>query len=688
MRPSTPSTPSETVSRLASLAVASLLVAAAVVGTAPGVAVADGSGVSDPSAASQSTVGVGSSAGATICTAESDSAGETSVTDHSPNGTTPVPNESRDTTVARGDLAVVPLSVPAGANVTVTVGTDSNYTARLRVGDDGDGSVRLVVNTYLAGNGSSVDPDTFAVAGDDTVSILGGNATAPLAPSNYTVTVAQNGSFVGERRLTVTEPVVEGVTLRRAAPQLFDAENASVLRAAEETDLVRQLRPDEYAPEAVSGETVLIRLDAPSLLGVLAAQDGETATERFLQLRYHGDPRSVATFDIYSRCTDIQLDEVFGAGGGRVVVDHRNGSIYVLLDSNDIEERAAGPPTFVLDGDSDEPVGAAVGEVRRKFRIEQDELVVERDPWIDLSATENATVSGTTKLLPGSEIVIHVSSRVDSTFDRTITTTVGPDGQFTATVDLSTVSTPNSFLVRVGDDSFQGRIGTLPWIHWTLSGPDRGENQWIDADEFGLDGGFLVVYELTESGVYEGVGVLEDDRASLEVETGENASRFFVVAHRDGNDNGEFDGIETDPPYTVESGADGRETVLADWLASTRSDLDAPSNPPPFDPATVSMPFWMREDESETPTETPSGTVTTTPTTTAPTPRTTTPPPTGTTQPGADSPTTTATRATTATTDESPGTQTTTGTDGFGAAVALTALLAAVAVLAGRRQQN
>lgn len=669
-----PSSPS----RFVSLAATCLLAVAVVTAGVPGSVVASESAVS---------------AEPTTCrTGPIDTASETVTADRSPHAPpSPIPNESRDTTVPRGDLAVVPLSVPAGSNVTVTVGAASNYTAELRVGDDGDGTVRLVINTYLAGNGSAVEPDAYVVAGNDTVSILGGNAITPFTPGNYSVTVEQNETVVDNRSLTVTEPAVGTVNLKRAAPQLFDAENASVLRTAEDSSLVRPLAPGEYAPEVVTGETLLLRIDAPSLLGLLAAQSGTTPTEQFLQL-HDDEPRADVTTEIFGPCGGIRLDETIETGGGRVVVDHRNGSVYLLLDSDNLDGLDAGGQTFYLTGNSDTPIGRAVGEIEREFTIESDELVVERDPWIDFSASENATVSGTTEMLPGSEITIHLSSRVNSTFDRTVTATVDPDGRFTATVDLSPVSTPNSFLVRVDRQSVQGRIGNLAWIHWALSGPGQGDYRQVSVGEFGLDGGFLVVYELNETGIYGGVGVLDGEGDNIEVEDDENASRFFVVAHRDRNDNGEFDGIETDPPYTVGNSAGGQATFFADWLASTRPYLDAPADPPPFDPEKVSMPRWMQE-ENDTPTETATETPTETPTESeSPTPTTTTPPPTGATPSGtAPSPTaTTVTMQTTPTTGQSPDDrspdQTTTGTTGFGAAVALAALLAAVTVLAVRRE--
>ena len=267
----------------------------------------------------------------------------TGAKEFSENTTPPsTPNETEDLTVARGDVAVVPLSVPAGANVTVTVGSDDGYTARLGVRDDGDGRITLLVNTFLAGNRTTVAPGAFRTRGDDAVTVTGGSPTASLEPGTYPVTAIRNGSVVAERELTVTEPEFESITARRAVSRLFDAPNVSAIRAANRSGLTAPLQPGEYEPEVVEGETLLVRIDAPSLLGVIAAQSGNTTTERFVALTREVEPKTNETFEISGPCGGIQFADTVAAGGGRVLADYRHGAVYVLLDTTNLRGLEAG----------------------------------------------------------------------------------------------------------------------------------------------------------------------------------------------------------------------------------------------------------------------------------------------------------------------------------------------------------
>ncbi|MFB6177519.1 MAG: BGTF surface domain-containing protein [Halobaculum sp.] len=665
--------PPSSPSRFTPLAAVCLLVVTAVVAGVPGSVIATESGVSQPSAVSESAAGSdASTAPATCRTGSATAASEAATVDRTSHDTAPIPNESRDTTVARGDLAVVPLSVPAGSNVTVAVESVSGYSARLGVGDDGDGTVRLVVNTYLAGNRSSVDPDAYAVGGNDTLSVLGGNASVPFEPGEYTVTVERNGSFVGERSLTVTEPVVGNVTAYRAVPRLFDAKNGSVVSAANQSGLTAPLLDAEYAPEVVRGETLVVRIDAPSLLGLIAAQSGETTTDRVAALSQDVGPSTPVGFYISGPCGGVLFDETLTAGGVRAVVDHTNGSVFLLFDTANLEGFDAGTQSLSFYGADETWVGAALNETEFQFGLTE---AIPSPYWTvekTLSASENATISGTTRLLPGSRVTVTLSSRVDPTFDRTVQATVGPNGTFSVALDLSTLTEPNRLVGTVAGRNLRVTVGEYPNIEWSLSGPDPDDSsKSIHAERFDLDGGFLVVYEIDlENGTYEGVGVVHGEDDYVPVGTDESPRRFFVVAHRDGDGDGEFDGIETDPPYRIGGATGGDASLVGDWLASTNERYDAPdAAPPPFDTATVTFEPWVRETETPTPA----------------TATTTTPPPTGATPSGTEP---SATARSTATAEEPPGTRTTTGTPGFGAAVAPTALLAAVAVLLGRRREN
>lgn len=491
------------------------------------------------------------------------------------------PNESADLDVSRGDVAVVPLSVPAGANVTVEVGSGEGYSARLDVRDDGDGRVRLLVNTYLAGNRTTVAPGTYRTAGEDEVTVVGGTPTARLETGTYSVTVRRDDSVVATEQLTVTDPSFESVTAHRAVPRLFEADDAGAVRTANRSGLVGPLQPGEHEPEVVSGETLLLRIDAPSLLGAVAARSGNTTTERFLALHYDVEPETPETFEIFGPCGGILFDDTVAAGGARVLLDYREGAVYVLLDTENLSGLDAGGQSVYVEAAPESRIngGDEKAELTTEFRIGQrrTELRSNGTGVATLSADERAMVVGETNLQPGSRVPVQVESRVNATFERATTATVADDGTFAATVDLSDASTPGLFAVRVGPDQFPAEIGDPPSVHWNL----RQIRATDPVTEFSLErltlpgGGVLVAYRYdSRADRFRPVGssvAVDDD---FTVDPLSEPQHLVVVAHRDANGNGVFD-PGTDPPYRV----DGR--IVHGWLAVEVDGVGPSGDSPP-----------------------------------------------------------------------------------------------------------
>lgn len=353
-----------------------------------------------------------------------------------------IPNESRDTTVANGDVAVVPLSVPAGQTVNVTVGNETGYGARLAVQDDGDGNVTLLVNTYLAGSLGTDASDTYRAVGNDTTTVLDAQAVVTLAHRSYPVTARTDGEIVDEQSLTVTDPVFGNVSAYRALPRVFGATNASEMRTAERNGSLEPLRSGD-PPSVVEGETLVLAVDAPSLLGVVASRPGNTTTDRVLAL--HRVRSTVPThLEIMGPCGGIALRRAAERGKFRAITDHRDGVVYLLLDTDDLIWNV-GHQSFYLDIGPQSRLTDGT-ELKRDLTFQtggtRPRTVQTGDPTARLPPSEAVTVRGRSDILPGSRIT--VSLRYANTDDHTTVartnTTVAENGTFSATFDLSQAS--------------------------------------------------------------------------------------------------------------------------------------------------------------------------------------------------------------------------------------------------------
>lgn len=517
----------------------------------------------------------------------------------------PVPDESEDLDVALGDVAVVPLRVPSGENVTVVVGSGDGYTARLAVHDDGDGQVTLLVNTYLAGSSSTVAPGTYRVRGDDAVTPVGGNTTRQLEPGGYPVTVRQNGYVFTREKMIVSPPSVEGLTARRAAPQVFDAANASEIRAANRSGLVRGAKPDERHPVVVRGETLLLRFDAPSLLGAIAAQPGNTTAERFGALHNWVDPATPETFRIDGVCGGINFAESVAEGAVRVHTDYREGVVYVLLnrvygveDDQQTAQFYLAPESRLNDGDEGLTFQA-------DFGIDDRWVSVDSYDWDYIELTDDEVeITGRTNLMPGSRIAVSVDSRVDPAFERRVTTTVAEDGSFAATVDLSNASDPGVFAVTAAGEQFPARIGMPPEVYWDVYPSGDSPVRWFGIRQVELPGaGFLVVYRYDPAADrFEVVGHAGEDAHQISIEPIREPQHLLVVAHRDRNGNVEFDGPEVDEPYCI----GGRPA--SDWVS-----VSVNGTAPPGDPPATTFGTCEADRPPDTPTDAPDATPSPTP---------------------------------------------------------------------------
>jgi PGF-CTERM protein len=503
----------------------------------------------------------------------------------------------------RGDIAAIALNLSGTSNATVTVGSEAvNYKANVTVNDsDGDGRATLLMNTYIAGMGT--ENRVYEASEGD--SVIDTNRTtdpldSPLEASRYNLSVMVGGRQTDTATLALTERTTgELITWTAPAASFDNATNASEVAAAVENG--RITATDTVAIGDIS-------VNQFRLSGVY----GAFAVANFTELLRSGtlDFSMVQTNPATNRPPKrLALNRSLANDSIRVVPDPRNDVLYVNVDTGaavfENGTLSAGDTfqsTLTLDGESalaatDESISANVTFVGTELGLAEPSLV----------AGPNQTVTGTTSVAPGSEVTVRLQRNGTSSFIKTNTTRVKPNGSFAASFNLSSVTPRTTVSVRA-----DGPLGTGDRTNVTVE-PSRtnestnGTASLAVADQTTAgetvtvrnatlpDGGFVVVHAPNVS--TDPVGSVLGASSYLENGTTENVTvslteplregtRVVVMAHTDSNDNQVYDfsssnGSE-DRPYTANGSpvtASARltiiETTSIETTAETPSDTTA-----------------------------------------------------------------------------------------------------------------
>ena len=493
----------------------------------------------------------------------------------------------------RGDIAAIGLNLSGTTSATVTVGSEAvNYETNVTVNDsDGDGRVTLLMNTYIAGQGT--EDRVYETAEGDAV--VETNRTtdpldSPLETSRYNLSVRVEDRRTDTATLALTERTTgELITWTAPAASFDNATNASEVATAVESGHIT-------ATDSVAiGDVSVNQFKLSGVYGALAVAN-------VTELLGNGtlDFSMVQTNPATNRPPKrLDLSRSLANDSIRVVPDPRNDVLYVNVDTGaavfDNGTVAAGDTfenTLTLDGESalaktDESVGANVTLVGTELGL--------GDP--SLAADANQTVTGTTSVAPGSEVTVRLQRNGTSPFVKTNTTRVKPNGSFVASFNLSAVTPRTTVSVRA-----DGPLGTGDRTNVTVR-PDRSNESTNGTAALAVadgttdgetvtvrnatlpDGGFVVVHAPNVS--TDPVGSVLGASSYLENGTAENVTvslaeplredtRVVVMAHTDSNDNQVYDfsssnGSE-DEPYTANGSpvtARARLTVIDTTTVAT-----------------------------------------------------------------------------------------------------------------------
>jgi len=533
--------------------------------------------------------------------------------------------DAPDEQVPLGGIAYVSLSVPDGFDTRVEVGLGTNYSVEATVHDDGDGAVVLRINTYAAANGTDVSPRAYDVTGTDGIEVHTNETDAPMTNRTYRVEAVRDDAVVDERLLNVTAPDFGTVTALAGPPQLMDVGTLDAVRTADDLGMLSTEQTEYNRTAAGLGETVVFRFESPSFLGAVAAQPGETATERLGRVHDGHERDPAVAFDITGPCYALDYEASADNGGVRALPDYANGTLYLLVD-HDRTEQYVGYGSLAISVEASSPLDDR-DEYHSFERAEYGDS--NGRPTVDRLGSHQRVdgivswPTGGSVEIPGEsdwdKVPVTVRSLTDPT--QVIRTSVEPaDESFRAPVDLPDDSNPGLFEVAVGNTTYTARVGDPPNATWELAPPNGTERvERVPIRQLKLeDGRFLVAYQPVDNGTgFQRVGAADTRDIAVSVAPIDEATHLVAVAHRDGNDNGRFDGPETDPAYQVGG------SVVREWITVEPAD-ETPAEDPPlgsFAPSKVGEPAedvptvtTPEPTPTATPTRTPTATVTDTPT--------------------------------------------------------------------------
>ncbi|WP_168216238.1 DUF7827 domain-containing protein [Halorussus halobius] len=460
----------------------------------------------------------------------------------------------------RGDVVRFNVTFDGTDEATVDLGSaDVGYHSRFTVVDgDEDGEATVEFDTYRAGQ--SGDAPGVSAAGEDNVTdfqLLTDPIPGRLDAAGYPVAVSVGTQRTAVGLIELTERETGGIQTWTAP------ESASVRSVSQLTDVAT--RDDRIADQ----DWAIVGVEASGLYAyvenVSDLNDNETGLSTSLT---RGAEPNVPS-------EEVDLDRA------DLLVDEDDDRFFLVLNANALEQGATYEANFtVSDANPYVEEGNATSLTTNFSVVERN---VTFDEPVEVPASSDAAVSGASSVAAGTDLAVELSNTQDAPFLRRGTATVGEDGTWEVTVDLSDVQPGTNFTVDVADPEANasgvvvetdGAAADADGTETTEAG-DGGTT--ADADE-----------ETTTADEDEDVGDEETTAADDEADAGVGDEDGETTAADAGADLGEGDTTTAaETPDEGDDAADGDEGA-ADEDATTTDDALAASAPAPgFGPAAV-----------------------------------------------------------------------------------------------------
>ncbi|USZ69771.1 hypothetical protein NGM10_16880 (plasmid) [Halorussus salilacus] len=331
---------------------------------------------------------------------------------------------------ARGDVARFTVTMEGADQTTVTVGSrDVGYLSRFTVVDEnGDGEATIEINTFEAGL-SADEPGITAVGEDDVTDYELQTDPVPdqLDAATYPVRTFVGGTQSDVASLVLDERSTEGVQTW-TAPDGATVENAS--------DLIEVVTQDA---DIAYQDLAVVQVQASGLYGYVqnASDLNDNETGVSMTLTQGAEP------NVPDR--EIPLDR------GNLLIDEDNDQFFLVFDTNGLDEGATYEANFTMTAANPYVSAQNASSYTTNFSV------VERDASFDdpleVPASSDAAVTGTSSLAPGTQLEVEIESAGADPFFERQTAEVGEDGTWEATFDLSGVSNGTEFAASIADPS-------------------------------------------------------------------------------------------------------------------------------------------------------------------------------------------------------------------------------------------
>lgn len=466
----------------------------------------------------------------------------------------------------RGDVAKIGVLFRDAETATVRVGSGADHVATVVVRDaDGDGSATVRLNTY--------DGTIAASEGDVATVRERSSVETPLAAETYDLDLWIGDGTDGEQwavgNLVLEERSTDGLRTL-VAPQSADLSNPNAIDVARATGNLTR------SSVVARNDTLVLQLRASGLEGVVAAQNGSNATDRF-DSWLDGDGVSLDVIQttpsperapLYLNVTDPRATTV--------IHDAQNHSYYLVVDTERVPVTDRYPGTDEDDVRTSEyranvTLTDESGLVESRTSVEANFTVRDREAAVvtasgsdrvHVASAPNRSVPVKTALAPGSKVTVAVEGSGDQfPFEATGRVRNTSDGfVFAPEFDFSDVQPGTEFTVTVshrgesimGYGGPDGGIVTEPTasVTWnTVSEQDASVTASLS------QGGFVVVRrgsvdgDLLGNSAHLEPGAEQTVPVPFDQDLDSNAT-LVAVAFRDSDGDGQFD-PETDEPYVT-----------------------------------------------------------------------------------------------------------------------------------------